>query len=79
VHGFYNLQGHPPLLTFVSREPNSGEATSTELMHNSVALGIKPIAEVNGMKPPWLVFLDVFRVADTLGKEEASVIGFFRV
>lgn len=52
THGLDNLQSHPFLLIFVSREPNGEEATSTERRHNSVATGIEPVAQVNRMKAP---------------------------
>lgn len=76
--GVDNLQSHPLLLILVLREPNGGEATGTKLMHNSVAPAIVFVAQVNRMEAPGHVSLDVFRVANTLGEEEACVVVLLR-
>lgn len=73
-----NLQSHPLPLVFVLRKPNGGETAGTELMYNSIAPIIIPIAQVNRMEAPRLIFLDVFGVTDTLGEEEACIIVLFK-
>ncbi|KAJ8119889.1 hypothetical protein O1611_g10509 [Lasiodiplodia mahajangana] len=77
--GVDNLQGHPLLLVFVSREPNGGEATGAELMHDFIAPVIISVAQVNRMEASGLVSLDVFRVADALRKEETYIVVLLRV
>jgi hypothetical protein len=71
---FHNLQSHPFPLTLVSRQPDRGESTGAELVHNSVASIIIHVIEVNRMKSSAAVSLDVFGVSDTLRQKEASVI-----
>lgn len=66
-----NFQSHPLLLVLISRKPNSGKPTGAKLVHNSIAPAIIPVIQMNRMETPWRVSLYVFRVADTLGEEEA--------
>lgn len=64
-----NVQCHPPLLHIIPRKPKSETPTSTELVHDFVTPVMVPIAQVDRMEAPRLVFLHVFLSPTPSGSE----------
>ena len=58
----------------VARKPDGGEPAGAELVHDPVASVVIDVTEVDGVEAAEPIPLDLFGVADALGKEKAKVI-----